>query len=67
MNSTLKKAVLVAVAIPLYLVAGLYLSVGIGNATHNPSNTVFAALVLLVAGIAVLVKAAGRRRGLGQA
>jgi hypothetical protein len=59
----LKKAALIAVAIPVYLIASLYLSVGIGDVTRNPGNTAFAALVLLVIGVAALVKVAGRRRG----
>ncbi len=66
MNPILK-AVLVAVAIPLYLIAALYLSVGIGEVTHNPNNTTFAAITAIVAGIAVLVKLAGRHRGVGRA
>jgi hypothetical protein len=64
--NTAKKAALIAVAIPAYLIAGLYLSVGIGDATHNQANTTFAALALLVAGIVVLARVA-RHRGSARA
>jgi hypothetical protein len=61
MNTALKTA-LIIVGVPAYLIAGLYLSVGIGTWTHNPNNTAFTALALLAAGVVVLVKVAGRRR-----
>jgi hypothetical protein len=66
MNPVLK-ALLIAAAIPVYLVAGLYLSVGVGDWTGNANNTAFAALVLLVVGVVALVKGIGRRRSGAQA
>lgn len=66
MNPVLKAA-LIAAAAAAYLIAGLYVSVGIGDATHSPANTTFTALALLVAGIVALVKVAGLRRGYGRA
>jgi hypothetical protein len=66
MNPILKAA-LIAVAVPVYLIAGLYLSVGIGEMTHNPNNTTFAAFVVIVVGVMALVRATRRRRDLGRA